>query len=469
MDGPIGTDGPGEDTPRPASRLRRAATVAILVILIVSMVVLAFISGRGVVNVPPAPLPTATAAATNPGLPRLAVVDAAGHLRTMDAAGGSIASFGPPGVAFTFPAWSPDGSRIATIGQADGEAGVYVFKVPTDGTAPADAVVIGRSADRPPFYLYWSPDGGRLTYLTTEPTGLALRIASADASSAPVAIRQGAPLYWAWARPDRLVVHSGVEGVDGFVGEVGLDGTSLEPSTVEAGTFRAPAVTGDGHFRAYTSPGTATPEQVTVESTDRSGRHRVGVFGGAALEFGPGGDDLAFVAPAAAGPAQALPVGPLRIMDAASGTVRTLLADGVVAFFWSPDGDTLAALQLVTPGDDSVASGGGVVLAATRSVPVAMVVPAAEPPGIGLRLVFVTAGSATIRSRRSVRVSDAFGSQLIPYFDQYALSHRIWSPDATAILLPVVSEDGVVHLTSFRADGSDPRVVTDGIAGFWSP
>ena len=469
MDGPFGSDDRDEDALRPASRLRRAATLTVLVILIVSMIVLAFISGRGVVTVPPAPLPTATAVATDPGLPRLAVVDASGRLRTMDAGGGSIATYGPPDVAFTFPAWSPDGKRVASIGQDARDTAVYVFTVPPDGHAPADAVVIGRSADHPPFYLYWSPDGTRLTYLTTEPTGLALQIAAADASSAPVAIRQGAPLYWAWAGADRLVVHSGNEGIDGFIGEVRLDGSSIEPRPLDAGTFRAPGVTADGRFRAYTSPGLTGTEQVIVESTDRSGQHGVDVFGGAALGFRPSGGDLAFIAPAAAGPAQTVPEGPLRIMDAATGSVRTLLTDGVVAFFWSPDGDTIAALQVVTPGDDSVATGGGIVLAASRHDAVPTVVPAAEPPGVGLRLVFVTEGSAAIRSRRSVRVSDAFASQLLPYFDQYALSHRIWSPDTLAILLPIVSADGAVHLTSFRADGSDPQPVTDGVAGFWSP
>src|SRR4029077_479554 len=127
-----------------------------------------------------------------------------------------------------------------------------------------------RSADRLPFYLYWAPDSRRVTFLTSEPAGLALRIAPADASSPARSIRQGSPLYWAWAPPDRLLVHSGVEGVDGFFGEVGLDGTSLEPSAIPAGGFRAPAVTGNGRFRAFSSPGTGSPEQVIVETIDRT-------------------------------------------------------------------------------------------------------------------------------------------------------------------------------------------------------
>jgi hypothetical protein len=51
-------DDPGPMVPAPPSRVRRALTVAILVMLIVSMVFLAFVSGRGVIRVKPDAPPT---------------------------------------------------------------------------------------------------------------------------------------------------------------------------------------------------------------------------------------------------------------------------------------------------------------------------------------------------------------------------------------------------------------------------
>jgi len=48
MDGPV-FDDPGPPIPTPVSRVRRALTVAILLTLVASMVVLAFVSGRGVI------------------------------------------------------------------------------------------------------------------------------------------------------------------------------------------------------------------------------------------------------------------------------------------------------------------------------------------------------------------------------------------------------------------------------------
>ncbi len=469
MDESVEFADPGPEPPVAPGRGRRILQVGIVVALVVSMVFLAFISGRGVVTIRPDPGPRTTAASTTAGLPRLAVVNADGHLLLMDAIGGSLTPVGRPDVAFSFPAWSPDGSRIAVIATTADDTAVDVFTPPADGSSPTDPTIVYHSVDQAPFYLYWAPDGRRLTFLTNEPTGLALRIAPADASAPAATVRTGTPLYWEWSAPDRLLVHSGVEGGDGFFGEVGLDGRSLEPAAVAAGAFRAPALTSDARFRAFSSPATATPEQVIVESTDHTIRHAVDVYGAAALSFGPGGDALAFIAPSARAGELDVPVGPLRLVHAVTGEVRTLLDASVVAFFWSPDGATIAALELVPPGGDNVARAGGIVLARTTGAGVPRARPVAAPPGTALRLAFVTIASGAVEAQRTVRVSDAFVSQLLPFFDQYALSHRLWSPDGASIVLPVVSGDGIVQLTAIRADGSDAHTVTDGVMAFWRP
>ena len=483
MDDPV----PSEETapemaaepPVGPGRGRRILTVAIVGALVVSTLFLAFISGRGVITSPQVTVPQATTEASLPrlaGLPRLAVIAADGRLVTMDGMGGAVTPVGRPGVRFSFPAWSPDGSRIAVIGTTDEDIGVYVFPAASGADPTADPVVIYRSADSPPFYLYWSPDGGRVSFLTNASSSISLRIAPADASAPATVVRTGAPLYWAWEGPGRLLVHSGAGGPDAFFGEIDPDGTAPEPAATADGDFRAPAVSSDARFRGYSSPATATPEQVVVEFADRTIRHAVGVYGTSALDFGPVGTELAFISPSAAGPALGLPVGPLRLIDASSGAVRTLLPDSVVAFFWSPDGATIAAFQLVSPGSDQVARAGGIVLASTTgahgrpAIAAATTAAAAPPPpGTALRLVFVAAGSGSIVSQKTIRVSDDFTQQVLPFFDQYALSHRLWSPDGAAVVVPVVSDDGAVHLTTVRADGTDTRVVTDGAMAFWRP
>ena len=65
-----------------------------------------------------------------------------------------------------------------------------------------------------------------------------------------------------------------------------------------------------------------------------------------------------------------------------------------------------------------------------RSTPVA----AARACGCGLTVVRVDNGA--IRTQQVVQLADAFAAQVLPYFDQYALSHRLWAPDGSALALP---------------------------------
>ena len=245
-----------------------------------------------------------------------------------------------------------------------------------------------------------------------------------------------------------------------FLGEIGLDGVSGEP-TDAAGIFRSPAVSRDGTHRAFVIA-SGDAEAIVVETREGTDRHEIPVPGLAAISFDGSGASLAFIGPATAGSQPAgLPIGPLRVVDVASGSVRTLLDGAIVAFFWSPDGRTIATLRLLGPDDDELASVG-------KAPPVSNA-PAAAIPGYDLRLAFVDVASGDVRSTQKVRISEVFGLQLLPYFDQYALSHRFWSADSTAILLPLVNQDGVNGIVVLPADGSAQRRVADGEMGFWSP
>lgn len=449
-----------EAGPGPA---RRRLRIAITLVLVAALVVLAGLEGSGVIIRTD---PEIRATPSAPATARIAVVDADGTLSSMAAGGGSVVRYPAPGVNFQFPAWSPDGTRIAAIGTNDGGAGIYVFAAPANRSNASAPTIVFLRPDHPAFYLYWAPDGNALAFLTTEPDGIALRRAPADAGAPDTILRHGSPMYWQWVDPTRLLVHSGGDAPDAFVGEVGLDGALAEPNAIEAGPFRAPGVSGSGAYLAYAAPGQAGSAAIVVESRDGATHHEVQVFGGAALEFDPVGDTLAFIAPEAAGAPAQLPVGPLRAVDPASGAVRTLLGGSVVAFFWAPDGRTIAALRLNGPADNNVASRAEAVgsLARTGTPPAAQ-----TAAGILLRVAFVDVASGSLRSERVGRLSDLFVSQVLPFFDQYALSHRFWSPDGTSIVLPLGDNQGVSQLTIVPADGSDAHQLTAGALGSWSP
>jgi TolB protein len=465
-DGEAGpADGDGEDAAAPGQpedlplepRGPSRGLVAIAIVLVAALVVFAIVGGRIVT--------TTDLGRSAAEEPRLAVTDGDGKLYTMDADGGSVAAYALPGIQFGFPAWSPDGRRIAVTGEDGGEIRLYLFDA---DAADSEPIVLFAEPDHPPFYLYWSPDGQQIAFLTTEPDGIALRLVPADGSAAARIVREGAPLYWDWLGNDHLVAHIGSSGEGSFLGEVDLQGSSTERVPLEPGFFRSPAVSRDGAYRAYVTTGQDTTGIVTLESMDRARRQVAPVFGVAAVSFDPTGTKLAYVGSEQPRAEEiAFPLGPLRILDPVSGQSRTLLGGDVVAFFWSPDGRTIAALTLVPP-DDEVVGIPGAGLASTGGRTPGADDPPPPAQGVPLTLVFVDVDSATIRTTRQVAVTSRFVNNILPYYDQYALSHRLWSPDNTSIALPLDAE-GDDQLFVIPADGSDMTPLEGAELGFWRP
>ena len=474
------TDHDPEPAPEPATervrgegaRLKAAVALAAAASVVLIGLVTAGLFGARDDGLPTASPSDARASRspTPPSSPgRIAVVDDGGALSTMDADGGSRVSYPMPGVVFGFPAWSPDGSRIAVTGQGADDTAIYVFTVATDD----GPTVIYRSADRPPFYLYWTPDGRAVTFLATESASISLRIAPADGSAqldgsgTGSILRRGAPLYFDWLDAGRLLLHVGL-GSGAFVGEVGPDGAPIAQPLPGTGIFRSASVSPDGGYIAYVRSETEVTGRLVVASRDGSVTHELPVAGPAAFVFDPTGDRLATIsADKPVDPSVGLPIGPLRIIDAASGATQMLLNAPIVAFFWSPDGRTIATIQPSSPGDDNVAAGPGFILAGAVE-PRSRAAAGAQAPGIAVRLRFVDASSGKVRADRRVRLADHFVNQLLPYFDQYALSHSLWSPDSESLLIPLVGATGHNQLVAVPADGSDPRPVADGDKGFWS-
>jgi TolB protein len=57
--------------------------------------------------------------------------------------------------------------------------------------------------------------------------------------------------------------------------------------------------------------------------------------------------------------------------------------------------------------------------------------------------------------------------QFLPYFDQYALSHRLWSPDSEALVLPM-QDSGTNRVFVVPASGGRARALAEGSIAFWS-
>jgi WD40-like Beta Propeller Repeat len=420
-------------------RLRRAAAGLALVIIVVLVLV-------ATNALPPA--------APRPAHPnRIAVVDETGGLFTVAPDGSDRRSLGAADVQYQFPAWSPDGTRIAAIGGDGSEGGVYVFDDAASRAGAASAtdapVTLYPPSSAYPIYVYWSPNGSRLSFITSGTVDIALRIAPADGSAPANPIVHGQPMYWDWIDDSHLLVHSGGSAQGAFVGEVGLDATRTNEISDAPGSFQAPGVSTDGRERAFVA--VTADGAVAVVAEDRTGHASVQapVDGASTLGWGPGGTLLAFTAPQQD---NGVPLGALETLDARTGDTQTLLSGLVVAYFWAPDGRRIAAIRVVVANDQT-----------------ASLTPPRSAVATALELDVVDASNGDIELTRTIQLPNLLLGQFLPFFDQYALSHRIWSPAGDALVLPLVDDVGSSHVTVIPVDGSPPIAIADGVAAFWSP
>jgi Tol biopolymer transport system component len=329
-----------------------------------------------------------------------------------------------------------------------------------EGQDPPSRIIF-ESAAIGPFYLSWTPDGQGVSFLANDEGSLSLRLAAADGSSSldgsgPGAIiRKGSPLYFDWIDPDHLYAHIG-NGSEAFLGEMDRAGQPVGSAIDGPGPFRSVDVSEDGTYVAYVRAGVGGRHEIVVAHRDGSSEQAMPVFDIGAVDFSPTADVVASIGSIEPVTESAgYPIGPLRLIDAASGKVRTLLDDAVLGFSWSPDGSTIAAIRFV----QVPVEGAAVSTAPDASAPATRT---------EIRLTFVDVASGDIRSNPEVRPSPSYVNAILAYFDQYSLSHQLWAPDSSSLLLPIFGDDGDEHIAAFDPDGGEP-VVFDGVLAFWTP
>lgn len=364
-----------------------------------------------------------------PGAPgRIAVLDSFGTLTAFDADGSDavvLADSVPEQTLVRQPTWSPDGARIAWVGlDADGTS-ADIMTTSADGSRPTDTPVAAA-----PFYLSWDPTSSRLVYLGgSAAADIELGLVDVAAStSAP--IDAGSPFYFSWAPAGKqLLVHVGTDRLD----RLAIDGTHTSLGDLP-GMFTAPVWTADGQTFVYASEGEHGQRLVAYDLG--TGRREVLARFEGTITFvvSPDGRRVAFQVLLD----QTLAT-PLSVIDRKTGTIDRVATEYSPAFFWSPDGAKLLSL-----------------------------VPDVTQERIWFRWGVWEDGSSFTTERFVPSLE--FSRDYLQFFEQYAQSMNLWSPDGSAFVYAGESESGEsgVWIRSATRDAAPVRVA-DGVVATWSP
>ena len=386
---------------------------------------------------------------------RIAFINEAGQIVTIKPNGEDAHQVTETVQRFQYPAWSPDSSQLAVIGQDRAGGAVFVVDAKAEDAEPRNLYNDNRES---PFYLYWSPNGEQISFIANNrSSGIALHVVPVDGSDESRIISSGAPFYWHWAdNGEELLIHSGGTGFGGRVEMIEATDGDANNELGRPGFFQSPGISANGRYWAYAER-TGSNSHVTIMDTETKEILSEQHTGLAALSWSPTDALLAYTS--GDSPESESFIGSLRLFNAETGEVTLLSRDTVVGFFWSPNGRYIAALSFLNPGEERDVN---------VSVPKS---PVGKPSQQGRlpELELVIFDMETLEGQEIMRYVPtlAFLTQFLPFFDQYALSHRIWSPDSESLVLPMI-EDNRSKIYTVSVETGQRQYLADGSMPFWS-
>lgn len=348
---------------------------------------------------------------------------------------------------YVWPMWSPDSRQVACFSLKGGPGpamhmGLYVMTA--DGIESWQLCSLTGAL---PIYGNWSPDGEQIAALLQRGGSLSLELFHLGQPGNSSLLLSGSPLFWTWSPLGRY----GAAHVGGSYRSSpsawtllfdGVSGKVVEELSARPGEFRAPHFSPDGSHLAYVAQGNDGYDALHLFAITNGEKKRICTTEGlTTFLWSPDSRHLAFGCATQRGP---FLFSGLHLLDVYSQNVRQLLAEEVAAFFWSPRGDRL--LYLGSTGKKSYLQWHSLDLASGEKTHLATFLPSREQ-------VFV-----------------------FSFFDQYASSHPLISPDGAYLVLAgqLIGEDTLEAANAPQVyvlplDGSSsPRVVGEGHFACWN-
>lgn len=356
---------------------------------------------------------------------------------------------------YLWPTWSPDG-RLAWFSHEIADGGL-VFKAWIQREPGAQASLVYRGAEA--FnYAYWSPghcaDDPECSVLALLLSNNAQGMFVELVRDAPpefgssVRLRGGPPFYFSWS-PDggRLLLQRNNRRFDIYDVTEDRIQTTLEATP---GRIQAPqwSPVDDRLLLGVRQPDGRTA--LVVQDGEDSLPLAEDLPGALAFNWSPDGRHVAWREQTANG------YGPLVISDAGNGEPLTgSLTDGVLAFVWAPDGKRIAWLEFDLPGRGvSAFHGSGLLAQGATSFP-------------RLRWHILDLESAESKVGPSFLPTQEM-LYYITYFDQFAQSHRLWSPDSRLLVYGELRQGGpLVQLLNVDRMRDGPSTLAPGWIGIW--
>jgi len=293
-------------------------------------------------------------------------------------------------------------------------------------------------AQNVPHYACWSPDGSRLAFIAATPEGLGLFVHTIG-QDITLIINQG-PLFLRWTEDGQgLFIHSRERLL--YAREpFSNPPTALAPMDP---SFRNPDISYDGRRLAFITDVGQGPALIVGDVSGPGPFQALTPVGGnSAILFSPIDHTIAV---AEAPTADATLYARLRLV-ASDTSSKVLVDEPLLAFFWSPDGKKIAYFSLNPVHQDII-----------------------------LKILDVAGGEPLTAARFAPSVEFL---AMLGFFDQYAHSHRLWSPDSTRLVFCGALHRHQAHTNGHTQiydriyvinteAGSEPQEVARGPLAFW--